>query len=146
MNVYLAMQRAGLRTASNLCIAAQVPAGEGLRAAGGVCRIANILEYPVTCFADVGPVGRGGYRPFQVTSLSAGEQIAPLESVHTAGGSVVVVLTPPFQYLKWPGSPFQSMKPNRMVQPRFERPFGYLDHNMDRVEVVPLARIAERPR
>src|SRR3546814_8436242 len=38
MNVYLAMQRAGLRTASSLCIAAQVPAEEGLRAAGGVWR------------------------------------------------------------------------------------------------------------
>src|SRR3546814_10594460 len=113
MNVYRAMQRAGLRTASNLCIAAQVPAGEGLRAAGGVYRIANILEYPVTCFADVGPVGRGGYRPFQVTSLSAGEQIATLESVHTAGGSVVVVLTHPFEYLKWRGSRFEAMKPNR---------------------------------
>src|SRR3546814_12632905 len=103
MNVYLAMQRAGLRTASNLCIAAQVPAEEGLRAAGGVCRIANILEYPVTCFADVGPVGRGGYRPFPVTSLSAGEQNAPVGSVPTAAGYGALASRPPSRSLKWEG-------------------------------------------
>src|SRR3546814_13508419 len=110
MNVYLAMQRAGRRTASNLCIAAQVPAEEGLRAAGGVCRIANILEYRVTCFADLGRVGRAGARPFRGPTPTAGGKIVPWESVAPAGVSDVSRVPAPLGALDRRGAEFGGVR------------------------------------
>jgi hypothetical protein len=86
MNVFEAMSAAGLKTSSNLCVAAKLPDENELCIAGGIKRYAGILEYPVTCFSDSGPVGHGRKRPLQVTSISATEQISSLEKIHAMGG------------------------------------------------------------
>tara|TARA_R110002072_G_scaffold83294_6_gene189190 strand:- start:368 stop:1354 length:987 start_codon:yes stop_codon:yes gene_type:complete len=143
MNVFEAMSAAGLKTSSNLCIAANRPEEIPLQIAGGVKRYAGILEYPVTCFSDSGPVGRGRRRPLQVTSISAAEQISTLENVHAMGGSVAVILTHPFEFLKREQVRFTRMRPNRLVQRRFERLCAYLAANSDRFDVVPMSKIGD---
>ncbi len=140
--VFRAMRAGGIRVSSNICAAVSPPADRTLLLAGGAHRIEGIIELPVTCFIDRGPVGRGRLRPMQITACSFEEQRARLVELHRAGGGIAVIVTHPFEFLKWSGASFSRLRANRMVQRRFERLCAFLAENGDRFEIVPFARIA----
>lgn len=142
-SVYRAMGRAGIPLGSNICAAVAPPKERALHVAGGVHRIEGVTELPVTCFRDHGPVGRGRYRPMQVSACSAEELCGLLSALNAAGGSIAVIVTHPFEFLKWSGPQFSRLRANKMVQRRFRRLCGFLEQNVDCFEVVPLGRIAE---
>lgn len=141
--IYRAMHKAGLRTSSNICVGVAPPADASLRFPGGVHSIEGITELPVTCFVDHGPVGRGRSRPMQITACRFEEQRAILTALHAAGGSVAVIVTHPFEFLKWSGCAFSGLRPNRLVQQRFERLCAHLADNADRFDVIPMRWIAD---
>jgi len=101
-----------------------------------------VRELPVTCFADVGPVGRGRLRPMQVTALSADEQIALLQQAHNEERGVVVIVTHPFEFLKKKDFRYNGLKANRLVQARLEKLCGFLAANADKFAVVSLEAAA----
>lgn len=149
-SVYRAMKAAGLPISSNICVAVAPYAedlseqwGEPAGLAGGIHHIEGIVELPVTCFKDRGPVGRGRLRPMQITACSFAEQRSQLTALHRAGASVAVIVTHPFEFLRWSGADFARLRPNRMVQRRFERLCAFLADNSDRFEVVPIGRLRE---
>lgn len=141
--VYRAMRRAEMSIASNICLAVAPPLEKDLHVPGGVHRIGGILELPVTCFRDRGPVGRGRYRPLQVSACSFEELRDLLNALHRAGASLAVLVTHPFEFLKWSGPDFSRMRANRLVQRRFNQLCGFLAANSDRFEVVGLGQIGE---
>ena len=63
LSVFEAMSQAGLSHASNICLAVHRPPEPELAVTGGVHDFAGIRELPVTCFVDVGPIGRRRLRP-----------------------------------------------------------------------------------
>ena len=138
LSVFEAMADAGLSNASNICLAAQAPPEPELALPCGVHVVAGIKELPATCFKDVGPVGRGRLRPMQITALSAAEQIALLRGIHGSGGEVAVIVTHPFEFLKSDNYRYENMRPNRMVQKRFEDLCAFLAAHKDAFEVVSL--------
>ena len=138
LSVFEAMADAGLSNASNICLAAQVPPEPELALPCGAHVVAGIKELPATCFKDVGPVGRGRLRPMQITALSAAEQIALLRGIHSSGGEVAVIVTHPFEFLKSDNYRYENMRPNRMVQKRFEVLCAFLAENREAFEVVSL--------
>lgn len=140
--VFGAMRRAGLRYASNICSAVQPPGEPELALTGGVHAIDGIVELPVTCFADRGPVGRGRLRPLQVTACSFAETRAILDQLHAAGGPVAVIVTHPFEFLKRADARYSKLRANRLVQTRFERLCAFLADNADRFETQPLPAAA----
>ena len=140
--VYRAMRAAGMRVSSNICAAVTPPLDETLRLPGGVHRIEGITELPVTCFTDNGPVGRGSLRPMQITACSFEEQRTILTALRAAGSSVAVIVTHPFEFLKWSGSTFSRLRRNRLVQRRFNRLCAFLAENGDQFNVVPIDVIA----
>jgi peptidoglycan/xylan/chitin deacetylase (PgdA/CDA1 family) len=142
LSVFAAMKEAGLRHASNTCVAVNRPAEAELAVAGGAYDFAGIRELPVTCFADTGPVGHGRLRPMQVTALTAHEQIGLLNLAHQYGNPVVVIVTHPFEFIKRSDCRFNNLRRNRMVQNRLRRLCRFLSENRDRFEVVPLAAAA----
>lgn len=142
-SVYHAMRRAGLPLGSNVCMAVSPPKAPALRFAGGVHRVEGVTELAVTCFRDHGPVGRGRYRPLQVSACSFGELRTMLNAINQAGGSIAVIVSHPFEFLKWSGPEFSQLRANRVVQRRFERLCRFLAQEADRFEVVPMAGIAE---
>jgi peptidoglycan/xylan/chitin deacetylase (PgdA/CDA1 family) len=142
LSVFEAMNQAGLRHASNICLAVHRPPEPELAVTGGVHEFAGIRELPVTCFSDVGPVGRGRLRPMQVTALTAREQISLLNMAHDQGNPVVVILTHPFEFIKKRDFRYTNLSPNRIIQERFRRLCAFLSANSDRFEVVPLAAAA----
>jgi hypothetical protein len=143
LSVFEAMSKAGLSCASNICLAAHRPPELELAVTGGVHDFAGIRELPVTCFCDVGPVGRGRLRPMQVTALTATEQISLLNAAHKNQNPVVVIVTHPFEYIKKRDFRYTNLRANRMVQDRFRRLCAFLSANSDRFEVAPLAVAAD---
>jgi hypothetical protein len=142
--VFEAMRQAGLSRASNICLAAHRPPEAELAVPGGIHDFAGIRELPVTCFFDVGPVGRGRLRPMQVTALTAREQISLLNEAHEAGNLVVVIVTHPFEFVKRRDFRYTNLRPNRLIQDRFRRLCAFLSANSDRFEVAPLAAAADK--
>jgi hypothetical protein len=142
MSVFEAMRDAGLRHASNICLALHRPPEPELAVAGGVHDFAGVRELPVTCFVDAGPVGRGRLRPMQVTSLTARELIGLLNSAHNHGDAVVVIVTHPFEFVKKRDFRYTNLRRNRVIQRRFRRLCAFLSENADRFEVMPLASAA----
>jgi hypothetical protein len=143
LSVFEAMREAGLKHSSSICLAADRPPEPELWVTGGAHEFANIRELPVTCFCDVGPIGRGRLRPMQVTALSAREQIGLLDAAHSLGNTVVVIVTHPQEFVKKRDFRYNDLRPNRIVQDRFRRLCEYLAANCDRFEVVPLGAAAE---
>lgn len=144
LSVFDAMADAGLENASNICLAMYPPPEQELRKAGGSHRFAGVRELPVTCFVDIGPVGRGRLRPMQITSLSADEHIALLEQAHEEQRKVVVIVTHPFEYLKKKDFRYRGLKANRLVQGRLERLCDFLAANGDRFAVLTLEEAARQ--
>ena len=142
-SVFEAMRQAGLRYSSNICLAIERPPEQDLALSGGVHRIAGICELPVTCFADIGPIGRGRLRPMQVTALTGREQINLLDTAHASGNPVVVIVTHPFEFLKKRDFRYTDFRPNQLVQRRFRQLCTFLAENSDRFEVLPLAVAAD---
>lgn len=141
--VFAAARECGLKTASNLNLSAHVPSEKELRIDSGIALIEGVWELPVTNFTDIGPVGRGRPRPMQITSLSYAEQVRMLNRIRSRGGSVAVIITHPFEFTKCRDPQYRGLRPNRMVQRRFERLCTYLDRNRDRFEVVTMGALGE---
>jgi hypothetical protein len=91
MSVFEAIKQAGLVYSSNICLAVDPPSEPALAVTGGVREFAGIRELPVTCLADVGPLGRGSLRPLQLTALSANELINLLDLAYAVGNLVAVI-------------------------------------------------------
>lgn len=143
LSVFEAMSEAGLSYGSNICLAVHRPPEPELAVTGGVHDFAGIRELPVTCFSDVGPVGRGRLRPMQVTALTAREQISLLNMAHDYANPVVVIVTHPFEFVKKRDFRYTNLSPNRIIQDRFRRLCAFLSENNDRFEVVPLGVAAQ---
>lgn len=149
-SVYRAMKAAGLEISSNICVAVSRPAeasaehwGEPVNLAGGIHEIEGIIELPVTCFEDRAPTARGKLRPLQVTACGFAEMRAQLTALHRAGSSTAVIVTHPFEFLRWSGPGFSNLRANRLVQARFRKLCRFLARNTDKFEVVPISRFAE---
>lgn len=143
-NVFTALSNAGIRYSSCISVASAPPDDPELQVVYGKHIFSGVSELPVTCFKDKGPIGRGGWRPMQVTSLSASEMIDILEKAHSAQHESVVIVTHPFEFLKRDNAQFHNLRINRMVQNRFKKLCFFLQQNRDRFCVVPLDLAAER--
>jgi hypothetical protein len=135
-DIYRYMREAGIRMSSNICAGVFAPEDDTLMLPGGAFRIDGVLELPVTCFVDRGPIGRGRLRPFQVTACSFAEQRALLEDLADLHVGIAVIVTHPFEFLKWKGPQFENLRPNRLVQDRLTRLCAYLAANREQFEVV----------
>lgn len=142
LSVFEAMREAGLGHASNICLALHRPSEPELAVAGGMHDFAGVRELPVTCFVDTGPVGRRRLRPMQVTALTAHELIGLLNAAHDHDNAVVVIVTHPFEFIKNRGIRYTNLRPNRLIQRRFQRLCAFLSENRDKFEVTPLADAA----
>jgi peptidoglycan/xylan/chitin deacetylase (PgdA/CDA1 family) len=138
LSVFEAVSAAGFRHASNICLAVQRPPEPELALEGGLGEFSGIRELPVTCFREIGPVGRGRLRAFAITALRVEEQIELLNSAHANGNAVVVILTHPFEFFKKQNFRYTNLRANRINQRRLSNLCSFLARNSDRFEVVPL--------
>lgn len=139
-NIYEAMRGAGLSYSSSICVGVNRYGWPNLPS--GAYDIAGIIEIPMTCFEDKGPIGRGRQRPLQVTSCSFAEMRAALKNLHKAGGKIAVILTHPFEFLKKDDFRYTNMRANALVQSRFAKLCAFLAKNEPQFTTVTLAQAA----
>ncbi|MDT7934979.1 MAG: polysaccharide deacetylase family protein [Sphingomonadaceae bacterium] len=132
---------AGLRYTTHICTAVAPPLEPELRLPGGVHRIGDAIELPVTCFRSPGP-GGAKLKPLQINAVSAAEMGAALAALHASGAPVAVIVMHPFDFLKRDDKRFTNMRPDRLVQRRLVALCRYLQENRARFEVTGFAAAA----
>ncbi|NKB19887.1 MAG: hypothetical protein GKS01_05000 [Alphaproteobacteria bacterium] len=137
-SLFSTIRDAGLKYTSNICAALPATDDPALRLPGGVHELGGVSEFPVTCFIDRGPVGRGRLRPLQVTACGFSETRSILEQLNSSAGEVAIIVTHPFEFLRFDDYRFSNMRPNRLVQRRFNMLCKFLANNTDRFETVTL--------
>lgn len=141
--VYRAMARADLKYSSNICIGVAQSSEGSLNLPGGIFTIEGIRELPASCFLDIGPIGRGRWRPLQITACSFSEIRGLLEQAFAAGQTHVVLVTHPFEFVKAADMRYSSIKPNRLIQHRLRKMCAYVAANSDRFEMRSFADLQE---
>ena len=141
--IYPVIADAGLKLTSNICRGV-LPVDADFAPAAGVVYLNGVTEIPATSFVDPGPVGRNKWRPMQITACGAGEMQGLLNRAHSSGYAHVVVVTHPFEFLKYRDFRFRRLRPNRMVQSRLEKLCAFLVRNDDRFEVTTFGALAQK--
>lgn len=139
LNVYRAMEAVGLPVASNIGLAVYRPADPSLHLYSGLHRIGGVTEAPVLTYADLVLGERTHLKSLTVTGTSWGEARALLDSAHEEGVGTVVLLTHPFEFVKYTSPGFGDIRPNAINQERLRRLCRHLADNADRFETIPMS-------
>lgn len=139
--VYEAMSAAGLKLSSNICLGYSKYADSILNHSGGVQKIGDIWELPATSFIDQGPVGKGCFRPLQITACSANELIELLKQSHKQFVETLVITTHPFEFIKKADFRYRGLRANNLVQRRWDKVCRFLAHHKDSFEVVTFGEV-----
>jgi hypothetical protein len=137
-NVYSAMESVGLPLASNIGLAVYRPADPALHLYSGVHRIGGITEAPVLTYADLVLGARTHLKSLTVTGTSFGEARSLLDTAQEEGVETVVLLTHPFEFVKYTSPGFGNIRPNGINQDRLRHLCRHLADNADRFETVPM--------
>jgi len=141
LNVYRAMEAVGLRIASNIGFAMYQPRDPQLHLYSGLHRIGGVIEAPVLTYTDLAIGGKTHYKSLTVTGTSWGESRALLEHARREAVRTVVLLTHPFEFVKYTSPGFGDVRPNPMNQIRLRRLCEYLARHDDEFETVPVTAL-----
>lgn len=142
--VHAAMRAVGMRLSSSVGVAIAMPGEPALRLATGRRRFGDVIEAPVTCFADWRLPGRRHLRPLQVSACSAREATCVLDAARRAGIGTLVLLTHPFEYVKADGFRYARMRPNRVNQERLRAICAHVAAHPGAFEAIDFATAATR--
>jgi len=134
--VYGAMEAVGLTLASNIGLGMYRPEESGLHFYSGIQRVGSVVELCVTTYADIRVSGRTHLRSLTVTGSSRAETRALLDRAHEHGVPAVVLLTHPFEFVKYTRADFANLKRNRLNQSRLVGLCEFLGRNPERFEVT----------
>ena len=144
--VYLAMEQAGIRIGSNIAFGVHRPGDPGLHFYSGIQQVGGVTELCVLTYADFGIGNRTHARSLSITGSSWSETRTLLERAHDFGVESVVILTHPFEYVKYERLDFSGLLPNRINQRRLARLCKFLRDQPDRFEVMAIGDLASSPR
>jgi hypothetical protein len=145
-SVYRAMERVGMRIASNIGLALYRPDDRELLLFSGLHQVGDVTEACLLTYVDFGFRGRNHYRTLTITGASSNETRTLLRRAHEAGVEFVVILTHPFEYVKYTQVDFGDAVPNRINQNRLTALCRFLDENRDRFESASMSDIAALPQ
>ncbi len=143
--VYDAMERVGLRLSSNIGFGTHRPADSGLHFFSGIHRVGRVTELCVLTYADFQIGSRIHYRTLTITGTSFSEMRTLLLRAHESEVQSVVILTHPFEYVKYETSDFSDLRPNRINQRRLTLLGEFLRSNADRFETATFSDLAREP-
>lgn len=120
-NVYEAMKRCGIMTASNVGLAVYRPAESALQIFGGCHRIYGIREFPVMTFSDLKLLRKKHLKTLTITGTSYLEMSTLLKRARMLGITDVVVLTHPFEYIKHRDIKYERIYPDHINRNRLAK-------------------------
>jgi peptidoglycan/xylan/chitin deacetylase (PgdA/CDA1 family) len=142
--VYQAMEACGLKLSSNIAFGVFQPKEPNLRLYSGLHQIGGVLEACVLTYIDRQIGRRIHHRSLTITGASWGETRSLLSSAHAAGVDSVVILTHPFEYVKYESPGYTNMYPSRINQGRLRNLCAFLADNGDRFEAATIGQLAAR--
>lgn len=142
LSVYRAMERTGIRMASNIAFAVYQPPNPELHLYSGVHQIGGVTEAPVLTYIDFMLGTRAHYKSLTITGSSWDEMQTLLQRAHEADIETVVILTHPFEYVKYENPGFTNMAPNPLNQQRLVRLCEFIAQHGDRFESATLGELA----
>lgn len=120
ISTYAAMAQAGLKVASNIGLALYRPREPMLQVANGRHAIHGVMEVPVLTYDQL-RLGRWRkQRLFTINAASYRESVALLRTARAAGISPVVILSHPFEFVKYAAGS-SRFRPNPINQARLRR-------------------------
>lgn len=142
MTVYRAMELAAIPVGSNVGLAVFWPEDPALRFFSGIHRLGGVLEVCITTYSDFSLGSRRHYKTLTITGSSWPETRAILERAHLAGVESIVVLTHPFEYVKYKNADFSGLHPNRINQERLSQLCAFLRDHPAKYQVATMADLA----
>src|SRR5262245_41282220 len=146
LSVYRAMERVGMRMGSNIGLALYRPPDSELHLFSGIHQVGEVTEACLLTYVDFAVGSRVHYRTLTITGASWSETRALLERAHESGVESVVILTHPFEYVKYDSPDFSNLAPNRINQQRLASLCRFIRDNPDRYEAATIADLAAAPR
>lgn len=134
--VHRALARAGIPISSSVCRAIFRPVEPALQLTGGRHRIEGTLEVPALSYTDLAFAGWRRERLLAVTASSWPEMRSLLWQARRAGILPIVIVTHPFEFIKWRNGSFENAVRNRVSQERLLKLLAFLrTHDADFVAV-----------
>jgi hypothetical protein len=143
--VYRAMERVGLRMASNIGLALYRPDEPELHLFSGMHQVGDVTEACLLTYVDFGFGSHSHYRTLTITGASWEETRTLLLRAHESDVESVVILTHPFEYVKYSRVDFSDAVPNRINQQRLAALCRFLRANSDRFEAATMSDLAALP-
>jgi hypothetical protein len=145
--VYRAMERAGMRFASNIALGMREPAESELQLTGGRAQVGKIVELPVLSYRSPVILGRRKrqMRSVSITGASWPETRSLMWEARKTGTTPVVLLTHAFEFIKRRDFRFAELRPNRLNQHRLRQLLQFLKDNPDDFVPTTFRDYAEKP-
>lgn len=140
--VFAAMEDCGFTLSSNVALAAFWPKEPELQFYSGLHQIGKILEAPVLTYLDAQIGSRLHHHLLTVTGCSWFEIRNLLNHAHSQGVESIVLLTHPFEFIKYVAPDFTNLRPNPINQGRLEKLCAFLSQNRDRFDVCTFSQLA----
>lgn len=144
--VYQAMEATGIRVGSNVGLAVYWPDDPALHLFSGIHRIGSVVEACVTTYADLALGKYAHYKTLTITGSSWREIKTLLLRAHRSQVKSIVILTHPFEYVKYKSVDFSGLFPNWVNQRRLIRLCEFLQDHSDWFEVTTMAQLASASR
>lgn len=144
-SVYRAMELVGIPFGSNIGLGVYRPDDPSLHFFSGVHRVGSVTEVCVLTYVDFAIGNYVHHRLLTITGASWKETQTLLLRAHESKVESVVILTHPFEYVKYDRPDFRGLLPNRINQRRLGRLCEFLRDHDDRYEVASFCDLASRP-
>jgi hypothetical protein len=105
-------------------------------------KVQLIFEVCVLTYVDMAFGKRIHYKSLTITGSSWTEMRTLLLNAHGCGLDSVVILTHPFEYVKYIKPGFTNLRPNRINQARLTRLCEFLQQHADKFESATLGALA----
>ncbi len=142
--VYEAMEGCGLTVSSNIAVGIFRPEEPNLQLYSGLHQIGKVLEACVLTYIDRQIGSHIHHRSLTITGASWAETRSLLLRAHASNIESLVILTHPFEFVKYAVPGLTNMYPSRVNQGRLRKLCAFLAENGDRFEVATIGQLASR--
>jgi len=143
MDVYKAMNNAGLSISSNIGRGIYKPMNNDLNISHGCKKIEGIYEFPVTSYIGLKLFGIKELKSLTIIGSSFTETKWIIDQAYENNISSVVILTHPFEYIKGHDLQYNMAKINKISQNRLRKICSYISSNSNKFDPVPIIKLCK---
>lgn len=145
LDTFPACKAAGLAFSSNIAAGLHYPSAPQLQHFYGFQNIAGVTELPLTSFNSFSVKGRRSQRIMAITACSFSEMRSALLQAYEYGLDAVCILTHPFEFTRFDNVRYLNLRPNPLVQGRFDRLCAFIANHGDKFKTSTFGGLVGKP-